>query len=201
MLLEAISVLAAVILIPLAPAFILYKLLPSKASVKGPFKGLDLNLQGAFGGYFVLVLVAFGVMETVRPDADAFPRYEEYDLSGTVVLDNPDVQDLDPRLVRMFLHPRVERVEGPFGPNRFEWATRLPLKRERDDTLVFLYETVVMEYPGFFTEQLEIRSGEVQERERKITFDDVALQPRGSSGEIVRSLPPPTVTLELIDEQ
>jgi hypothetical protein len=196
-LLEAITLLAAVLLIPLVPAFILYKLLPSKAAVKGPFKGLDIALQGAFGGYFVLVLVAFGVMEAVRPDPSDFPLYEEYDLSGTAVLGDSDPDDLDPRLFRMFLHPRVERVEGPFGPNRFEWATKLPLRRERDDKLIFPYETIVLEYPGFFTEQVEIRSGEVQERERKITFADVELHSRESAEELVRSIPP----LELDDAQ
>ena len=50
--------LAIVLLIPLLPAFILYKFLPSKTMVNGPFKGLNLNLTGAFGGYFLLVLIS-----------------------------------------------------------------------------------------------------------------------------------------------
>jgi hypothetical protein len=54
-------VLAAVLLLPLIPAFLLYKFLPSKTSVSGPFKGLDIKLTGAFGGYFLLVLTAIGV--------------------------------------------------------------------------------------------------------------------------------------------
>src|ERR1700716_3283566 len=54
-------VLAAVLLLPLVPAFLLYKFLPSKTSVSGPFKGLNLKLTGAFGGYFLLVLTAIGV--------------------------------------------------------------------------------------------------------------------------------------------
>jgi len=54
-------VLAAVLLLPLVPAFLLYKFLPSKTSVAGPFKGLNLKLTGAFGGYFLLVLTAIGV--------------------------------------------------------------------------------------------------------------------------------------------
>lgn len=53
--------LAAVMLLPLIPAFLLYKFLPSKTSVSGPFKGLNLKLTGAFGGYFLLVLTAVGV--------------------------------------------------------------------------------------------------------------------------------------------
>jgi len=56
-----IYVLAAVLLLPLIPAFLLYKFLPSKTSVSGPFKGLNLKLTGAFGGYFLLVLTAIGV--------------------------------------------------------------------------------------------------------------------------------------------
>ena len=56
-----IYVLAAVLLLPLIPAFLLYKFLPSKTSVAGPFKGLNLKLTGAFGGYFLLVLTAIGV--------------------------------------------------------------------------------------------------------------------------------------------
>ena len=54
-------VLAAVLLLPLIPAFLLYKFLPSKTNVSGPFKGLNLKLTGAFGGYFLLVLIAVGV--------------------------------------------------------------------------------------------------------------------------------------------
>lgn len=54
-------VLAAILLLPLIPAFLLYKFLPSKTNVSGPFKGLSLRLTGAFAGYFLLVLTAIGV--------------------------------------------------------------------------------------------------------------------------------------------
>lgn len=51
---------AGVLLIPLIPAFVIYKFLPSKTVVKGPFKGLDVNLTGAFSGYFLLVIISLG---------------------------------------------------------------------------------------------------------------------------------------------
>ncbi len=54
-------VLAAMLILPLIPAFLLYKFLPSKTNVTGPFKGLNLKLTGAFGGYFLLVIVAVAV--------------------------------------------------------------------------------------------------------------------------------------------
>src|SRR5688572_23964584 len=56
-----IYLLAAILLLPLIPAFLLYKFLPSKTNVSGPFKGLNLKLTGAFGGYFLLVLTAIGL--------------------------------------------------------------------------------------------------------------------------------------------
>lgn len=54
-------VLPVIMLVPLVPAFILYKYLPSKTNVAGPFKGLNLKLSGAFGGYFLLVIIAAGI--------------------------------------------------------------------------------------------------------------------------------------------
>jgi len=53
--------LAALLLVPLVPAYILYRNLPSETKVSGPFKGLNLQLTGAFAGYFVLVLFGSGL--------------------------------------------------------------------------------------------------------------------------------------------
>lgn len=50
--------LAAILLLPLVPAFIIYKFLPaSDTDVSGPYQGLSLKLKGAFAGYFLLVIV------------------------------------------------------------------------------------------------------------------------------------------------
>ena len=50
--------LAAILLLPVIPAYILYKFLPvSDTDVSGPYQGLSLKLKGAFAGYFLLVIV------------------------------------------------------------------------------------------------------------------------------------------------
>ena len=49
-------VLTAIVMLPLIPAFLLFKLLPSRAVVKGPLAGLDVSLGGAFGGYVALTV-------------------------------------------------------------------------------------------------------------------------------------------------
>jgi hypothetical protein len=54
---------------PFLPAFILFKTLPNKAFVKGPFHGLRIDLGGAFAGYFVLVVFVCTYLFSVRPPA------------------------------------------------------------------------------------------------------------------------------------
>jgi hypothetical protein len=61
--------LAAILLLPLIPAVILYKFLPSKTDDEvggetgsvGPIKTLSWKLKGAFAGYFLLVLVGLAL--------------------------------------------------------------------------------------------------------------------------------------------
>ena len=55
---------------PGIPAFVFYRLLPSSSNVEGPFAGLRIKLGGAFGGYFVLVLVTIGVLKTMSTPQD-----------------------------------------------------------------------------------------------------------------------------------
>lgn len=49
------------VLIPIVPAVILYRLFEQRTIVKGPFKGLRLDLSGAFAGYFLVLLVCSGL--------------------------------------------------------------------------------------------------------------------------------------------
>ena len=97
-------------LIPLIPAYILYKTLPAETSVKGPFQGLKINLSGAFGGYFLLVLIAFAFslklisdsnikrIETLNRENKALKaenekimsQYEYWTIEGQVTGDLPE---------------------------------------------------------------------------------------------------------------
>jgi hypothetical protein len=73
--------LAAVILLPIVPAYLLFKALPSTAAVSGPLKGLELKLGGGFAGYFALVLLVLYTAPTWNP-----PRaYELWSVDGQVV--------------------------------------------------------------------------------------------------------------------
>jgi hypothetical protein len=73
-------VLAAILLLPVIPAYIIYKFLPaSDTDVSGPYKGLSLKLKGAFAGYFLLVIVGLALQYTVmnnrqQKDIEALQR-------------------------------------------------------------------------------------------------------------------------------
>src|SRR4028118_480786 len=59
-------VLAAILLVPIIPAYILYKFLPqSDTDVSGPYQGLSIKLKGAFAGYFLLVIVGLALQYAI----------------------------------------------------------------------------------------------------------------------------------------
>ncbi|MEJ8842432.1 hypothetical protein WG954_08555 [Lacibacter sp. H375] len=63
--------LAAILLLPLIPAYIIYKFLPeSETNVEGPYKKLNLKLKGAFAGYFLLVLLSLGLQYVTMSSSD-----------------------------------------------------------------------------------------------------------------------------------
>lgn len=49
-------------LLPIIPAFIFFKFMPNNAIVNGPFRGLKINLGGAFAGYFLLFIILLPIM-------------------------------------------------------------------------------------------------------------------------------------------
>jgi hypothetical protein len=99
------------ILLPLLPAYILYRNLPAKTVVKGPFKGLSIQLSGAFAGYFLLVLIMQAFV-FFRPKA---PEFELYRVEG-LVKDMPEatVADIVNRIAVRPDH-RVSLPNGHFS--------------------------------------------------------------------------------------
>lgn len=72
------ATLASIVLLPIFPAYLLFKALPSQAGVAGPFQGLQLKLGGAFAGYFVVV--AFITFQHNRWAPD--PTYQVWEFNG-----------------------------------------------------------------------------------------------------------------------
>lgn len=81
-----------ILLVPLIPTWILFRYLPSKAIVKGPFQGLAINLGGAAAVYFLLVLVSLGYFQIkasgeIEKLISEIPPNEVWKVKGTVALE------------------------------------------------------------------------------------------------------------------
>jgi hypothetical protein len=62
---DPIVMILVILLAPGIPAYILYsRLPPERTIVKGPFKGFQLDLTGAFAAYFLLVIVSISFIVT-----------------------------------------------------------------------------------------------------------------------------------------
>jgi hypothetical protein len=86
------------ILLPIIPAFILYKFLPASADVSGPFYGLEIKLGGSVAIYFLLVLIIyFGP----RPKA----AYEVWTVKGKI--QDRDGGSLSQDKINLNIQPRT----------------------------------------------------------------------------------------------
>ncbi len=92
--------LAAIILLPVIPAYLLFAALPGHAAVRGPLKGFKINLSGAFAGYFSIVLLVLSSYAIWKP-APA-PAVRRWVVRGRIVYpDGLPVQPLDPKNVTL----------------------------------------------------------------------------------------------------
>jgi hypothetical protein len=105
------ATLAIILLLPLIPAFLLFKLLPNTAVVSGPLQGVRIDLSGAFAAYFALVLLVLSTHSIWNPPPPP-PAYQVWTVSGRVTdndgnpipnlnsgdfaLQNPSLVTMDP---------------------------------------------------------------------------------------------------------
>ncbi len=82
--------LAAMILLPIVPAFLLFKLLAAAGQVSGKLMGFSIKLGGAFAGYFAVLLLLMFELPVWHP------TYSVLQFHGTVTDENGNpIQPLD----------------------------------------------------------------------------------------------------------
>jgi phosphotransferase system glucose/maltose/N-acetylglucosamine-specific IIC component len=110
--------LAAIILLPVLPAFLLFKALPSSAEVTGPFKSLTIKLGGAFAGYFAILLVIFSTHNIWNPP----PIYQVWQINGSVTdTQGNAIQPFDPTDIALAPPPLQPLVDGKFTLSFSTW--------------------------------------------------------------------------------
>ena len=133
-----------VVFFPLLPAYILYKTLPSTTTISGPFKGLTIGLTGAFGGYFILVLLLLGFV-TTRFTSSKY-EYDSWRIKGTTgfqqTANAPDV-----RAISLFIRPPNPAIneDGSF---------EMEVLAKKGSDFPFL----IVDHPGFKREVISLRN-------------------------------------------
>jgi hypothetical protein len=128
---------AAVTLLPLVPAYVLFKTLRSHARVTGPMAGLKVQLGGAFGAYFIVFLVLF---QGLGAEVSRF-QYHNWTVAGRVEFDT-DGEKPNPHHITTYMKPPLLPIE-PDG--KFEFT--VPIQEFADGHIE--WPTILLEMAGY----------------------------------------------------
>jgi len=143
--------LAMVLLLPLVPALVLYRLLPSDAWVEGPLKGWKIHLTGAFAAYFALFLatsgLAYGQMKPLRDHIGALEMEnatlrDQYQ-TWTVELDRTGLDKIGNNPFNRLIHVVIRPPEAQ--PSE-EGILRFPLVVGRGTSGELVFPTLTLTY-------------------------------------------------------
>jgi len=106
-----------VVLVPLIPAFLLYRFLPSTIRVSGLLKGLKVQLTGAFAGYVLVLLIVHDYVPRPLPPSTREEGVALWTIEGRLQLEGEDASQ-DVRTVELLFQPPAPPQPAPDG--RFE---------------------------------------------------------------------------------
>ena len=150
--------LTVAILLPLIPAFLLFKLLPASADVSGPWHGLQLKLGGAFAGYFLLVLLILGFTRTM-------PSYEVWTVEGQLAFADGRTS-VDEDAVRFAVNPNATSInpEGDF---------RIVVYRAPDHSGDVQLPTLLVDYASYQPMGIDLeKRGKKSALKRRVVLED-----------------------------
>jgi hypothetical protein len=132
---------ATVVLLPLVPAYILFKFLPSEAGADGPYSGLTLKLKGAFAGYFIVLLAVMSFFHTLPSNED-----EIWTIKGRVAA--PGIENVED--LRVSFVPDQSQHKTP----DLAFKMRVMVPRNAQGKLDF--PDIVIEHPLYSTQTIHL---------------------------------------------
>lgn len=124
----ALLFITALVILPLIPAVVLFRTLPSKGQVSGPFKGLNVKFSGAFAGYLIL----FGCLLQIRPTD--FDHSHVWQVQGRIAFKRPQ-SEAKPNTndIRVRVTPPDLVVHGNGSGGSFRFDVPIPEKNGAPD--------------------------------------------------------------------
>lgn len=167
-----------IILVPIVPSYLLFRLLPEKAVVTGPFKGLRIDLSGAFGGYFLIFLVLIGVRGSFQSTA-----YQKWVVTGQIVF--PDTSS------NRYIDPRYVTLSVP--SLRSDWDGNFTLDFVTTSDGQFAYPHLYINYPGYQAETFWLgpKDQNVRNERLPVLFDPAHERIDLGAIQLVKSPSPP----------
>ncbi len=132
-----VTALLIIVLVPIVPSYLLFRLLPEKAVVTGPFKGLRVDLSGAFAGYFLIFLVLIGVRGSFQATS-----YQRWEVTGQIVF--PDASG------NIYIDPRYVTLSVP--SMRSDWDGNFTMDFVTTSDGQFGFPHLYINYPGYQAE-------------------------------------------------
>lgn len=132
---QKILLVTLITILPLIPAYILFKFLPAKSIVTGPFKGLNIDFSGATAIYFIIFVTIFTTSQFWQlegQDNTDQKDFEVWEVEGQIKAEN--VQNYGEEGFKLTVIPE----EKPLRNGQFS----VTILRERDNT------TDEMEFPA-----------------------------------------------------
>ena len=88
--------LSFILIVPILPAYLMFKVLPGTGNVHGKLRGLEIKLGGAFAGYFALVLLVVSELPKIKAAlASPPPTTQVWEVEGQV-MDEGNKEAIEP---------------------------------------------------------------------------------------------------------
>lgn len=116
--LQKVVLVILITLLPLIPAYILFKFLPSESFVTGPFKGLQVNFSGATAIYFIIFLAILTTSQFWKTEAREMQdrkNYEVWKVEGK--LQAGSIENYQDERFRIIVEPQYYQIskDGQFS--------------------------------------------------------------------------------------
>ncbi len=178
-----------VLIVPIVPAFLFQYLLPSRVDISGSLpgflKGLNLKMVGGIAGYCILVYLAWVVASQYieiqsqeiqkqfeRDQIAKGPRYEEWNVKGTVTLNGALGNTEHPiiALIPAFIWSPADQK------NTFQFFGSVPIKRlDLNNTEIGYFKAMVISYENYSPATLDLREVKLNKQTSEITLPPISL--------------------------